>query len=410
MTTGVQTVGRSTAIVTGAGPGLIRDRFGTKVWNGSDYPALDPKIGLDDRVIYRPVIPALHGDSTIPVHRKVDLPTYSRKRYPRRHYVEQHPYSMTLTLDTDYVFNKCSPFGCVTCTGYQDAANPNWSWVWGTPQENMLLSRLRTAVAGSTFNAGVFLGEGREALSMIADSAHRLALSLRAFRQGNLRKAVDLLTRGTPRSGIPLPKRVSGNWLALQYGWLPLLMDAHDGAEFLAHHLNVPLQHEVTVQVRSIGSASPQNSIAYPSGYSFNRVVTSTRLKAILKEKDVYKLSGLTNPLSIAWELVPYSFVIDWFYPIGAYLENRGLASALAGTFVRSQRNWGKVIGPKLGYHFYAGPGFPDTSKMVFESYALSRQILTNLPIPLPEVVPLKDALSWRRAANAVALLANTAR
>jgi hypothetical protein len=29
---------------------------------------------------------------------------------------------------------------------------------------------------------------------------------------------------------------------------------------------------------------------------------------------------GLLNPLSLAWELLPYSFVIDWFLPIGDYL------------------------------------------------------------------------------------------
>jgi hypothetical protein len=29
---------------------------------------------------------------------------------------------------------------------------------------------------------------------------------------------------------------------------------------------------------------------------------------------------GLTNPALVAWELVPYSFVIDWFLPIGNWL------------------------------------------------------------------------------------------
>lgn len=30
---------------------------------------------------------------------------------------------------------------------------------------------------------------------------------------------------------------------------------------------------------------------------------------------------GLTNPLSVAWELIPFSFVVDWFLPIGKYLD-----------------------------------------------------------------------------------------
>jgi hypothetical protein len=30
---------------------------------------------------------------------------------------------------------------------------------------------------------------------------------------------------------------------------------------------------------------------------------------------------GLTNPAILAWELIPFSFVADWFIPIGSWLE-----------------------------------------------------------------------------------------
>jgi hypothetical protein len=30
---------------------------------------------------------------------------------------------------------------------------------------------------------------------------------------------------------------------------------------------------------------------------------------------------GLTNPLEIVWELLPYSFVLDWLVPVGRYLS-----------------------------------------------------------------------------------------
>jgi hypothetical protein len=30
---------------------------------------------------------------------------------------------------------------------------------------------------------------------------------------------------------------------------------------------------------------------------------------------------GLTNPLNVAWELVPFSFVVDWFIPIGSFFD-----------------------------------------------------------------------------------------
>lgn len=31
---------------------------------------------------------------------------------------------------------------------------------------------------------------------------------------------------------------------------------------------------------------------------------------------------GVTNPLLLAWELVPYSFIADWFIPVGDYLQS----------------------------------------------------------------------------------------
>jgi len=31
---------------------------------------------------------------------------------------------------------------------------------------------------------------------------------------------------------------------------------------------------------------------------------------------------GITNPINLAWELIPYSFVIDWLIPVGKFLES----------------------------------------------------------------------------------------
>jgi hypothetical protein len=38
---------------------------------------------------------------------------------------------------------------------------------------------------------------------------------------------------------------------------------------------------------------------------------------------------GISNPLLLAWELIPYSFVIDWMFPVGNFLSS---LDALNGT------------------------------------------------------------------------------
>jgi hypothetical protein len=39
------------------------------------------------------------------------------------------------------------------------------------------------------------------------------------------------------------------------------------------------------------------------------------------READFYERWGLTDPASVAWELIPFSFVADWFVPIGDTLR-----------------------------------------------------------------------------------------
>jgi hypothetical protein len=61
-----------------------------------------------------------------------------------------------------------------------------------------------------------------------------------------------------------------------------------------------------------------------------NRLVT--RVNARINGVARYKISdptmkqvsqfGITNPLLLAWELIPYSFVVDWLFPVGRFLSS----------------------------------------------------------------------------------------
>lgn len=54
--------------------------------------------------------------------------------------------------------------------------------------------------------------------------------------------------------------------------------------------------------------------------------VNITRTYYYTVENPLYRILssvGLLNPAAIAWELVPLSFVFDWFYNIGDFLERQ---------------------------------------------------------------------------------------
>lgn len=283
---------------------------------------------------------------------------------------------------------------------------------WSTNDDIALLSKLRSDIAGSDFNLGVSLAEAPKALSMITEHARRMAAFTRHFKKGNFRRASHELFSG--RKLQSPSKAASSNWLALKYGWLPLLKDTYDGAQFLAHNFNSPRVFRVAC-TRSLGKKG-DSSYDFPywglrDGVSYVMAnmerKESKRIVAIMTEVNVPKLSGIEDPLSIAWELVPYSFVVDWFIPVGNWLSARGLSQSLTGVFITSY-----VHKERLNYLWIKnnsnwGFGF---SKRIdrgeWSRFSFSRSISTTLPVPLnPVVKSLESIPSWGRAVTALALL-----
>jgi len=122
------------------------------------------------------------------------------------------------------------------------------------------------------------------------------------------------------------------------------------------------------------------------------------------------QLAGYTslNPVSIAWELVPYSFVADWFIDVGGYL--RSLESAcLYGQGFKS----GYIV---YGYKdkqdgFLDGQGksgntltFGSANAYVYQSYKRRGRVGVY---PLPVLPHFKADLGWQRLISGASLLKN---
>lgn len=418
MTTGTKTFGISSPGHNASGSYTAFDGFVRKTWSGQDYPPGRPRPPLLPEPKVRTIRAWENGkmvETTYPI-----LYDAFTNRKPRRAYTEEHPYTMSYVEKHDPVeslyrgnpYQGFVPVYPLSQNGQGFNSGSNSTYGWTASHDYRLFGKLREKVAGSSFNAGVFLGEGRQALTMIANAATSLAWGYRAAKQGDFRSAARYLVRNNDRKKAVAREGVATNWLQLQYGWLPLLADVHDGAQFLAHHLNTPLQHVIKVRVSSTG---PTSGAAF-QGNGYSRALNpvsyrETSIKAILKEVNVYQLSGLTDPLSVAWELVPYSFVVDWFLPVGDYLSCRGLASAMSGTFVTSTKTCRGFSGITGAPNAYGSSQYiPPVVKLRTKEVNFSRTVSNSISVPKPQVVPLSEALSWKRAANAVALLSQLVR
>lgn len=335
---------------------------------------------------------------------------------------EEHPYEMTMYR----YFNSGGVITRTNGTTFTGSINSCYGGAifpdkWTSNDDLALISKLRERVAGSSFNAGVSLAEAPKGLDMIADSAKRIGYALRFVRKGKFENAYQALT-GLDRDGKVSVKwkpsekmagrlypkfdkekfskeNTASNWLQLQYGWLPLLNDAKEGAEFLAQQ-TLPRKYKVRVR-RHV--TAPIQGAAYFTKWKGQNTVHG-QIVATLVEVNVPALAGLTDPASVAWELVPYSFVVDWFIPIGEYLSARGLAQSLTGTFVTTKFTRG--VATFVGFDQSVGlKSFSGASR--YERCFVKRTVSTSLAIPLPEVKPLSEVFSWKRAANATALLIN---
>lgn len=265
------------------------------------------------------------------------------------------------------------------------------------------------AQVGSGFNLATFLGEGRESLQTIATSATRIAKALKAARKGNVVKAWNEL-RGTRTSKLPHYVRVdpgknrknlADNWLQLQYGWKPLLQDIYSAMKHLAYTQNRDFSRKYRVrhgvqwegdifispQMSAGGSASCKRTIVAK--------VTSINQAALL---------GLSNPAATAWELVPWSFVADWFIPVSNYLEAINLRDGLNGSFVISYIDRSTTYSIKTKYT----TGLKVEEETYFNATRINagRVLSSSMPKPsLPKIKGLGDVATWKHAANAVALI-----
>lgn len=349
--------------------------------------------------------------------RLLDIPSVTkyRKTYvPSPHFdgSEEHPYSGTLyTMRSSAAcYTKRSGFydnwGTARQLNYQDYTDP-----WDPSNDQIaLIGKLRTAIAGSSFNAGVASAELPKALMMVASSATKIYNAFRAVKAGNIVGARNILAgkQKTFRANKtrPTDKAAASAWLELQYGWKPLLNDVYEGMVFIDQTLSKPAVRTFRVHQYAGGRKSTIQHISWPQNIARLpvRLSSSASIVARLKEADVVRLSGLLDPASVAWELLPWSFVIDWFIPIGNYLSARELSQALTGTFVTTRRVRYESFGARA-QSSYPLSTYNDGSKCYIKYTWIQRTVSQSISVPPPALKPLSKVASWGHTANAIALL-----
>lgn len=242
----------------------------------------------------------------------------------------------------------------VTFSGqlYADPASTYaWAIIPGTPRTGVnvdtdpdvaaslakVLGQLQSRISGHGTNLLVSAAEARQTVGMIGDAALKLAHAYRRVKRGKFLDAASMLgLPGVPRR-VNKKASVMNNWLEYRYGWRLVVMDAsslmktlYDSLTLRPPLLRVTAKDEGTmhrVYAQGVQQLFMPNGVNIGS-YTLTKDVVwdwSVRGGYVYQLESVPLATGqsfgLTNPATFAWEIIPYSFVVDWFTNVGSVLE-----------------------------------------------------------------------------------------
>jgi len=179
---------------------------------------------------------------------------------------------------------------------------------------------------GDSPQLAVNYAERHQALGAIATRAKQIAAVVVALRRGDVSRACRLLGIQRPKGLRSSLRDWAGIFLELHFGWVPLVQDIGNAIEVLQG----PIKN---LRITGVGHAKSDLGMStygqtWEKGYHWTSAVEELRCFMIadfIVDNPNLRLAsqmGFINPLTVAWELVPFSFVLDWFANVGACLAS----------------------------------------------------------------------------------------
>lgn len=250
--------------------------------------------------------------------------------------------------------------------------------------QHLWAAPLREKITADRVNLGSSLAEYRESVSMFVKTAKGLHDAYKVLRGKVGRRKLRICS---------VPAAV----LQYNFGVAPLVEDLFSSVEVLRLRLGQPIRRRLSAGVtKKFLGLFEYGPYTYDAVGSFKeRATINYRIHPNQYLSDGFDFG---NPLEWAWELIPFSFVVDWAIPIGGWL---GSLDALQGTSdvhgtvtTRTADKWAywSNITSRIG------------SIGSYNSISYQRDLITS--VPLPPIPAWSPSLSYKRAINAVSLLA----
>jgi hypothetical protein len=394
---------------------------------------LDPATG---KVTYG--VPYTQGPAVVEslslVRTSVRTPGWNRKRMKNTSPMNPFDFSSEKVLgpmyrgafvqQTGYPFSSLCP-GQVMTGAMASIAYPDFVRYFPVQQADInaldatARNKLRLKAKDQKSNLLQVYAEREQTARLFGEVALKITRSLAALKKFDYNSAAHALglrlsrrqkQRMSRNKNLDADGFMSKSWLELQYGWKPLLNDVYGSAELIAQK-NI---REVIDKATAQASRKFEDvQVLKPRNWT----VTTRRVTEYTIKYGVYYSTselqhtlaqvGLTNPALIAWELLPWSFVIDWFIPIGNFIGSwdatigldfyKGYKTVFVRQYYVSSAK-ATYVGSYPETEFWRG-----TAETSGKLVTVKRTVLTSFPMSgLPS---FKNPISFDHVANAMALL-----
>jgi hypothetical protein len=204
---------------------------------------------------------------------------------------------------------------------YNEGGRPSWA----IPTANKAYERFRQKALGDASQLGTFVAEWRESLGMVTNRAIGLRKAYSALRKGKFRQALKHLSvapKKKHRNKVSnAAHEASGLWLEYWFGWAPSLADMYTALEQLSDPLPLARFHGSARTLHQDDYFYAPWGIARQSSRAY---WARTGASISVSNPNLFLASqlGVVNPVSVLWEVIPFSFLVDWVFKVGNFIES----------------------------------------------------------------------------------------
>lgn len=337
--------------------------------------------------------------------------------------------------------------GSITFFGSRDAGSSGTNWnaitnavldwsdlrAQGVEREARMQFYQKRLAIQRRFQTGVTLGEFGQTVRMFRKPLSGMSSLINSHVQRAARAAHG--KRGKKVTERSWTRAVNDSWLEAQYGLMPLVGEIEDLSGLVSDPFRWPVE-DLYSKAEDIvnGSAPAQNGNLFGTSFSPNvrwtgdleekitvKYMGALRYRPSVVENKVMKWGlGPKDFLPTVWNLIPYSFLLDYFTSVGGVIDgvSHGALNLDWGCRVEkrsSSASWRMStrprtytydgVGPVLTYRVEA-PFSSDGHVFTKERYSYTRSVIDKVSVGFSDLyfrLPRGDT-AWKKWTNVGAL------